>query len=203
MSGYPLVIEGTMISAVVVGGGRVAVRKAEALLGAGARVRIVALAIDPSLEARSRVEPRLAIRRAAYSADVLDGATLVIAATNDALVNAAIAADAKACGLLVNVADAPEAGNCVTPAVHRAGDLVVAVSAGGVPAAAARIRDAIGALLGDAVADAVGQLASLRRDLLTRGERDRWASASTDLLGDAFVEQVREGTFAARIGKWR
>ena len=68
---------------------------------------------------------------------------MVVAATNVRAVNARVAADALACGRLINVADRPEDGNCVTVAAHHAGALVIAVSAGGVPPVASRIRDAV------------------------------------------------------------
>ena len=88
----------------------------------------------------------------------------VIAATNDAALNATIARDAAEKGKLVNVVDAPELGSYITPAVHRTGDVVVAVSAGGVPTAAARIRDSIGAPVDQRYADAVRELASCSAD---------------------------------------
>ena len=52
MSGYPVVVEGTTLSAVIAGGGRVATRKALSLLEAGARVHVVAPLVTPMLEPR-------------------------------------------------------------------------------------------------------------------------------------------------------
>ena len=147
MSGYPLVLEGTAISAVVAGGGRVATRKVESLLEAGAKVHAVAPVITPQLEQLAARNYALRVTRAHFSSEHFGDALLVVVATDDPEANALIAAQARASGRLVNVTNAPDQGNCSTPAVYRSGDIAVAVSTGRVPAAAARIRDRIGRLL--------------------------------------------------------
>ena len=203
MSAYPLTLEGTSISALVVGAGRVATRKALALLQTGARVRVVALDGMTELEHAAADDDRLTITRAAYARAHIADATLVIAATDDPTLNAEIARDARAKGRLVNVVDAPDVGNCTTPAVLRSGNLVVAVTAGGVPTAAKRIRDALGEKLDGRYASAVEHLAALRRRMLDDGRRERWAEASAALVGDDFCEQVEAGTFDERVAQWR
>ena len=203
MSAYPLVLEGSRLIALVVGGGRVALRKITALLESGARVHVVAPRIDSGIEALQAQSGSLRITREPYDPGQLGDALLVIAATSDPRLNAQIAEDARIRGRLVNVVDAPELGNCFTPAVHRAGDVVVAVSAGGVPNAAARIRDAIGERLDARYSEAVGELATLRRALLDEGRRDRWRDAADSLLAPDFCEQVESGRLVARIAEWR
>ena len=203
MSAYPLVLEGSRLIALVVGGGRVALRKITALLESGARVHVVAPRIDAGIEALQAQNGSLRITREPYDPGQLGDALLVIAATSDPRLNAQIAEDARIRGRLVNVVDAPELGNCSTPAVHRAGDVVVAVSAGGVPNAAARIRDAIGERLDARYSEAVGELATLRRALLDEGRRDRWRDAADSLLAPDFCEQVESGRLVARIAEWR
>lgn len=203
MSAYPIMLDGASIDALVIGGGAVAERKARALVEAGARVRVVAPAVSPALESLGTNGGPVKITRAEFDVSHLEGATLVFAATNDASANALIAREAKARGIAVNVADVPEGGTFVTPAVHRAGDVVVAVTAGGVPAVAARIRDAVGASLGEDYARAVAQLATLRRALIDRGDRERWREASAAIVADDFNEAVASGAITARIDAWR
>jgi precorrin-2 dehydrogenase/sirohydrochlorin ferrochelatase len=130
-------------------------------------------------------------------------AMLVVVATNDPEANALIAAQARSLGKLVNVASAPDQGNCITPAVHRSGDITVAVTTGKVPTAAARIRDRLGRVLNGRYAVAVSELARLRSELLQRGDRERWSTASTTLVGDEFCEHVESGRFAERLAEWR
>jgi siroheme synthase-like protein len=203
VSGYPLVLEGTAISALVIGGGRVATRKVVALVESGAKVHVVAPMVTPQIEQLVARNYEMRLTRAHFTPDLFGDALLVVVATDDAEANALIAAQARARGKLVNVVSAPDQGNCITPAVHRAGDLLVAVTTGRVPMAAARIRDRVGRVLDDRYASAVRDLGSLRSTLLNRGERERWTDAATRLVGDDFCERVESGEFGARFTEWR
>ena len=88
----------------VVGGGQVATRKAGVLLEAGAKVRVVAPEIDAELAKQKGIEPLVA----RFDASHLDGAILVIAATNDRNVNKQVSELAQARSIPVNVVDDPE-----------------------------------------------------------------------------------------------
>ncbi|HEU5102232.1 MAG TPA: bifunctional precorrin-2 dehydrogenase/sirohydrochlorin ferrochelatase [Roseiflexaceae bacterium] len=132
---------------VVVGGGAVAERKLRGLLEAGAAVRLISPALTLGLQALadSRVIEWLA---RPYQPGDLAGARLAFAATNQRAVNAQVAGDAEALGLLCNVADDPQSGSFHLPAVHRQPGLVVAVSTEGAsPSRAKQVRDQIAAWL--------------------------------------------------------
>jgi siroheme synthase-like protein len=202
MSAYPLMLDGDTLSAVIVGGGSVATRKAVALVRTGARVHVVAPACSPEMEILA-ANDLVDLSRETYSSSHIGDALLVIAATDDAATNSLVAADARNLGRLVNVVSAPHEGNCITPAVHAAGDVVVAVSAGGVPAAAARIRDAIAQILDARYADAIHELSVLRRRLIDSGHRERWSAAADALIGDDFCSAVESGLFVERAAEWR
>lgn len=202
MSGYPIVLDGDAILAVVVGGGRVAERKAGALLASGASVRVVAPMISGALREIALSNPRCSLIEREYDASDLRDATLVLAATDQRDVNARVREDARRCGKLVNVADDGGAGDFVTPATHRRGNLLIAATAGGVPAVAARVRDAIAERFDDRYADAIQQLAVLRARMLDSGDREGWRSAMADLVGDNFCESVESGAFAEEMARW-
>ena len=143
MSDFPIALHGERIRAVVIGGGSVGTRKALALADAGAqRQRRVAGRHCRAGRSSARCGRSMS-SGTLYRADHLERATLVIAATDSREINALIASDANARGKLVNITDFPDEGNFHTMALHRSGDVTIAVSAGGVPGAAARIRDAI------------------------------------------------------------
>jgi len=125
---------------VIIGGGAVAARKARGVVDAGAsKVRVVAPVISDEVPASAeRV-------REVYHRRFLEGAGLVFAATDRADVNRAVVEDARAMGLWANRADADEEGasDFSTPAIMKSGGLVIAVSAGGSPALAAKVRDVL------------------------------------------------------------
>ena len=202
MSGVPILLEGSALTVLVVGGGAVAVRKAAAFAAAGAAVRVVARA--PSAAMRELAEGGgVVLQVRAYARDDIGDAALVIAATNDRATNAEVADDAHASSRLVNVADAPETGSFATMATHRAGGLVVGVSAGGVPGAAARVRDAIAGRFDARYATALAGLAALRRSLLEHGASAEWREIAAQAFDADFCESVESGALDARVAAWR
>ena len=201
MSAYPLMLDGDALRALVVGGGMVAARKVRALLDAGASVRLIAPDVDSRIDASRGAN--LGIERRAYETGDIRDAMLVVAATASRDVNDLVARDALALGRLVNVVNAPAEGNCSTPATHRAGDLVIAVHTGGVPKAAARIRDSIAKRYGERYAAGITELASLRSRMLASGDHERWTEVVDGVIDGAFCDVVERGELTARMAPWR
>lgn len=189
MSAFPLVLDGERIRALVVGGGPVAHRKAAAFLDSGATLHIVAPVLCPAMRDLVGHE-RVSVSEREYSPADIGDATLVVAATDRREVNARVAADAHAKARLVNVADEPAEGDWVSVATHRAGPLVIAVSVGGVPTAATRIRDAIAERFDRRYAGALTALIALRRQVLDAGGTDAWRQVDRELVGPDFCERV-------------
>jgi uroporphyrin-III C-methyltransferase/precorrin-2 dehydrogenase/sirohydrochlorin ferrochelatase len=135
---YPLMLDLTGRRAVVVGGGRVALRRVQALLAAGALVHVIAPRVDPALAGLE-----VTVSRRGYRDGDLAGAWLAHAATDDPAVNARVAADAERLRIWYVRADDAAASAAWTPAVARDGEITVAVTAGGDPERAKRLRAAI------------------------------------------------------------
>jgi siroheme synthase-like protein len=201
VSAYPIALNGHRLRALVVGGGVVGTRKALALLEAGADVRVVAPEISAEL-AKVEEQNRLAVLRAPYGPDALGDATVVIAATSSRDVNSTVAADARERGKLVNVADAPEEGDFHSMAVHRSGDLTIAVSTGGVPGAAARIRDSLASRFDARYEQALAALHRMRTRLRA-ADTGAWDRAASDLLGKDFCDVVETGDLPEKVAAWR
>ncbi len=140
---------------VVVGGGVVAFRKVEHLLKSQARVRIVSPDLHADL-ARLRDAGRLLHDATVFTPLSLDGAALVIAATDVEAVNEAVSQAARARGIWVNVVDDVARSQFIFPAIVDRSPLIIAVgTAGSSPSLARRVRTQIETLL----PERLGQLA--------------------------------------------
>ena len=169
---FPLFIELEGRPCLVVGGGPVAVRKAQALAECGAKVTVVAGVTGQDARSTGEdafrgtgVSPVRVVRRDFADGDV-EGMALVVSATNDRAVNRRVADLCKARGIPVNVVDDPANCTFIFPAVVRKGPMTVAVSSGGAcPVAAKLVRDRVAEALPDDFVAAVERLGKERENL--------------------------------------
>jgi uroporphyrin-III C-methyltransferase/precorrin-2 dehydrogenase/sirohydrochlorin ferrochelatase len=132
---------------VVIGGGEVAARKIRLLRPAAPMIDLVSRELNDELSALVAAD---AIHHVAPEFDPaqLDGARLVIAATDDRALNRAVAAAADARGILVNVVDDPAPSSFITPAIVDRAPLQIAISSGGAaPVLVRRLRERIESIL--------------------------------------------------------
>lgn len=114
----------------IVGGGRVALRKAELILRAGSPVTALAPAFHPDFEQMAKAG-RVALEHKAFEPEDLNGFSLAIAATDDRLLNTTIATAARQRGILINVVDQPDLCDFIMPAIVDRSPVIIAVSSGG------------------------------------------------------------------------
>lgn len=178
--GYPVVLDLTGRPCLVVGGGAVAERKVLGLVEAGARVTIVSPSLTPALLGLAAEGP-LRWRPRDYAAGDTTGFALVMVATADSAVNAAVAAECRERGIWVNCADDPERCDFILPSVLRRGPVTVSVSTGGrSPTMARLVREELDALLPRDVALLTEVMADVRRSLSRDGislDAERWRQA--------------------------
>lgn len=141
---FPLFIDLNGKKAVVVGGGKIALRRVGVLLDFGADVTIIA----PDCAA---VPEGAAFLQRPYQAGDLDGAFLAVAATDNREVNRQVGLEAAQRGILVSVADRKEESTFFFPAICTGSGLVAGVVSGGeehkkTAAAAREIRKVLEAL---------------------------------------------------------
>lgn len=127
MSYFPLFIDLQDKACLVVGGGRIALRKLQVLQDFGASLYLTAPQILPEI----LDIPGIICHRREYSPRDLDGKTLVIAATDDAALNRRIAADCRLRAIPVNAVDQPADCDFIFPAYLKEGEVVAAFSSGG------------------------------------------------------------------------
>jgi len=201
---YPLFANLTDRSVLVVGGGEVAARKCEALLGTGARVRVGAPALNERLGEWARLG-RITHLHGNYQANWLDEIWLVIAATDDIDVNSRVAGDAAARRILVNVVDNATLSSFHVPAVIDRAPVQVAISSGGnAPMLARWIRERIELALDHAVGPLAMLLERSRRAIRFR-HRDPAARRRfyDRVLGGSIWQLLRAGKVAAAESELR
>lgn len=121
---YPVMLNVENRLCTVIGGGRVALRKTKKLAESGAKVRVIAKDfIDGFGEFETIRKP--------YESTDINNSFLVIAATDDVLLNRQIADDAKARNVLMSLADSTDFSDFISTASRAEGDITLAVSTSG------------------------------------------------------------------------
>jgi uroporphyrin-III C-methyltransferase/precorrin-2 dehydrogenase/sirohydrochlorin ferrochelatase len=155
----------------VVGGGEVAARKTALIRRAGGLVTVIAPALCASL-AEQQARGEIVHRATEFQSADTDGFTIVVAATDDETVNAAVAAAARARNIPVNVVDRPQLCSFVFPSIVDRSPVLVAVSTGGASPVLARL---LRARIETLIPASYGRLAAVMR-----GYRDRVRQRFTD-----------------------
>ena len=137
----------------VVGGGRIALRKVKTLLPTGARITVVAPQFDPEFDSLDK--KKIAIRNRSYESLDLRGVFMVFICTDQPAVNAQVSNDARARRILVNNACDYLDGDFIVPARMDFGEnIAVTVSTQGrAPALAKKLKQKIQAEWGEELAD--------------------------------------------------
>jgi precorrin-2 dehydrogenase/sirohydrochlorin ferrochelatase len=165
---YPVHLNVKGKTCLVVGGGKVGVRKARTLVKSGARVNM----LSPRLtdEIPREVADKVTWISAPYTPDHLGGITLVFAATDQKELNRQIARDARDKGVLCNIADDPQASDFILPAIVHRGDLIITVSTSGTsPAFAKKLRQDLETQFGIEYARFLFLMGKIRSRLLADG----------------------------------
>ncbi len=192
---FPLFLDLRDRLVVIIGGGAIAERKLALVAQSGARLMLVAPTLTPALQALCDAGGLLH-RPRAFEAQDLDGARLVIAATADRAVNAAVARAAEQRGIIANVVDDLELSTGILPAIIDRSPIVIAVSTGGTaPVLARRIR----AQLESVVDESLGRIASF-----AAAWRGRIRAAIPDLsVRRGFYDWLLDGPVAALLRQAR
>ncbi len=168
MSKYPIFLELENRRTLVIGGGTVALRKAEVLLSTGAKLVVVASEISEELKALCCESNSEAIE-SKYSKDHLKGVKLVVASTDDNQLNKQIYEDCQELGILCNVVDQPHLCDFYVPAIVRRGDLQIAISTNGrCPAYAAFLRRKLEKSFTEKHGDFIVELDNIRKIIIEK-----------------------------------
>lgn len=159
MGYFPFFIDIAGRKGLIVGGGTVALRKAEKLLSFGPALTVAAPEIMPELAAL----PGVTAIEKPFAPSMLEGVFFAIAATDDPATNRTVSELCRERGILVNAADDPRICTFLFPALVKDGPLCAGISTeGACPTAAAWLRERIEGLLPDNIAHILDWLREVR-----------------------------------------
>ncbi len=189
----------------VVGGGKVATRKVDALLASGAIVTVISPVINETLATYAE-DSRIARVDAVYKSELMAGLhpVLVIAATDDTRINQQVAEDAGAIGALLNDVSETEHSDFFNMATIQRDNIQVGISSGGASPALVRY---LKAELLKVVDEAFGILSTWLNDLRSKvsesieHEEDRLALYQAILESDVLA-LLRDGQLESAQGKF-
>lgn len=162
MAYFPLFVDLKGKRCIVIGGGIVAYRKVKALLEFEAAVTVVS---PKFCEAIIEIQD-ISRECKNYDKKDIEKADIVIAATNDAILNKNIAKDCKEHNIPVNVVDIQEDCSFIFPAYIKKGAITVGVtSSGKSPVISQRIKKSIQEVLPDYMEELVDLLGEIREEV--------------------------------------
>lgn len=157
MNTFPLFFKLEDRKVLIVGGGEVALRKADLLSRAGACITILAPDISHELQALLTDSKHEFIYEN-YNKTYMSGARVIIAATDDETLNHQIHADATELNIPVNVVDTPHLCDFIFPAIIDRNPIVIGISSNGKAPVLARL---LRARLETLIPQGYGKLAKL------------------------------------------
>nr|WP_295972154.1 NAD(P)-dependent oxidoreductase [uncultured Bacillus sp.] len=147
MDYYPVYLQLQGKKAVLIGGGKIAERKIAGLLSAGADITVISPELTEQLRDLVR-EGKIIWRQKKFSPDDIEGAFLIIAATNERPVNLAVK-QAAAPHQFIALSDSAEQSDFILPSVIKRGKLIITVSTSGAsPILAKKMKNEIAAQYG-------------------------------------------------------
>ncbi len=190
--GYPvnLLVSGRRV--VVVGAGRIAARKIESLLNAGADVHVVSPEVGTEVREWADTGRLTLIERAFEDTDV-DEAWLVVTATDVPAVNRAVFEAGESRRIFTNSADDPANCSFTLMSVVRRGDIVVSIGTNGrSPALATFLKEHVRDEMGPEYETLLELLSEAREEIRSTGrssEDSDWRAA----IDSGILELIREG----------
>ncbi|HTF30060.1 MAG TPA: TSUP family transporter, partial [Flavitalea sp.] len=165
---FPVFLKLEQLHVLLVGGGKVALEKLNALLtnAPGVQVRLVSITISQEIRAIAAIHPGLTLIQKPFGAEDLEKIDIVVIAINDKRISHSIRDVAKEQKLLVNVADTPELCDFYLGAIVQKGNLKIAISTNGKsPTAAKRIKEVLQQALPDQLDNVIDNLHAIRNKL--------------------------------------
>src|SRR5580698_5643979 len=165
---FPVFVKLEELKLLIVGGGNVGLEKLQTVLqnSPSTAITVVAPVIIPAIRELTTQYPTIRLLERPYHPDDLEYADIAIVAVNDRAVSETVAREARARGILINVADTPDLCDFYLGSVVRRGSLKIAISTNGKsPTIAKRLKEEIGNMIPDEMDAVLDNMQTIRTHL--------------------------------------
>lgn len=189
---YPINLNIDKIKITIIGGGKVAYRKATNFLNFDKKVIVVS---KEFIEEFEEIKEKIEMIYDKYDEKYIKDSFIVIAATNDKKVNHEIGVYCNKKGKLVNVVDDKELSNFTVPSYVKRGELLLSVSTGGnSPSLSSKIKQELEEIYDESYEEYVELLGLARKKIIEENkdikERRKKIKALIDLSIDELKEKI-------------
>ena len=200
MEHLPIFINLKQKPVLVVGGGDIALRKINLLIKAQASVNCLSPLFCDGIASLS-ADKSVNLIQKSFEPDDIKNYSIIIASTDDSLVNSSISELAKKANIPVNVVDSPELSSFIMPSIVDRSPVIIAVSSAGKAPVLARI---IRAKLETVIPNAYGLLAEIAGEYRQK-VKNRFSNIKDRraFWESAFSGVIAEKVFSGRINEAR
>ena len=183
---FPVFVKLEGLRLLIVGGGKIGLEKLQTVLANSpfTKISIVAPVIGDAIRELASRHPTISLRERPFHSDDLENADLAIVAVNDRTISETVALQARAKGVLVNVADTPDLCDFYLGSIVRKGHLKIAISTNGKsPTLAKRLKEEIGNMIPEEMDNVLDNMQTIRKSLNGDfGEKVRRLNELTSVL---------------------
>ena len=187
---YPVNLNLDNMEIIIVGGGKVALRKCMNFLDFGKSVTVLAPEFDSRfLELGNKVD----LINDIFKEEYIDKFDIVVAATDDKEVNEEIACICRKKSKLINVVDSRDLSDFTVSSYVKRGDLLIGISTGGkIPALSAKIRRDLEEIYDESFAEYVDLLGEVREKIIKKYEDKTERKEVLKVLVKLDIEELKE-----------
>ncbi|WP_264318408.1 MULTISPECIES: precorrin-2 dehydrogenase/sirohydrochlorin ferrochelatase family protein [Paraclostridium] len=150
----------------IIGGGKIAYRKAKNFIDFGYKVKVISLDFNEKFK---DIESKIELIRDEYKKEYIENSFIVVAATNNRDINKSIGMYCAEKNKLVNVVDNPTLSSYIVPSAIKRGDLIIGVSTSGKsPSLASKIKKDLEIVYDDSYEEYIQLLGELRCKILKK-----------------------------------
>ncbi len=176
MSYFPMFIDLKDMNCLIVGGGKVALRKVRVLCDFGAVIKVIGKEICEEIKEISRTNKNVTYKKKPFSEQDLEGIHLVVAATSQKELNHTISTICRQKNIYINVVDQIEDCSFIFPSYIKENDVVGAFSTGGKsPVITQYLKESVKSVLTPFIGELADFLGSIRTSVKenTQTEEER------------------------------